>query len=515
MADSKKYDGSQWEHSLRKLTTATEAIENPLYSDGTAITSYTIKGNTVQSGTPTPSNPVEVQGVGNKTANLCNGVLEQGTLSESSATGSTYEQTKSSSTQSNRVRTAQIVTCGGEVTISCDFTKYQLYLLYYDANGLYTGQHSSNWNSSAVTTNQQYIGIAIRRLNNADLSPNETDIKLMVNTGSTALPYEPFGYKIPISNGTALTPVYLSAPLLAKETAVDILTSDGTVSYNLRKYVLTGNETVEVLSSGQAPIRISGIYFQRPAYDACTWLCTHYPCVPNNASWGSYDYCLTVSTQDSDSQIRIRDIDRNSGTAADFKAFLAAQYAAGTPVTIWIKSQTRTETVTAPSIPTTEGANSITVDTTVQPSEFTATWTGWHDATVKEKSENLFDKDNVERYEYGLGENNTVGFANHAAMFCFEAEPNTNYSAKVYGTANTFLRLYRSDNALIKPERQEIEYDSMVEQSSTQYPEVTINSGNCQYIWLQVSGSWYDTYGGDTIILNTGSTALPYEPYWK
>jgi len=38
----------------------------------------------------------------------------------------------------------------------------------------------------------------------------------------------------------------------------------------------------------------------------------------------------------------------------------------------------------ATAILTTEGANSITVDTTVQPSEFTATWTGRHDASVKE-----------------------------------------------------------------------------------------------------------------------------------
>ena len=42
------YEPYGWLHSLRKLTTTTEAVENPLYSDGTAITSYTIKGNTVQ-----------------------------------------------------------------------------------------------------------------------------------------------------------------------------------------------------------------------------------------------------------------------------------------------------------------------------------------------------------------------------------------------------------------------------------------------------------------------------------
>lgn len=59
-----------WLHNLRKLTTATEAVENPLYSDGTAITSYTISGNTVQNGTGTtsyPSKSVTVQSLENGT----------------------------------------------------------------------------------------------------------------------------------------------------------------------------------------------------------------------------------------------------------------------------------------------------------------------------------------------------------------------------------------------------------------------------------------------------------------
>ena len=66
MADSKKYDGSQWEHSLRKQTTASEIIVPPttIYADGTAISTYTIKGNTTQSGTPSPSSPISVNGVG-------------------------------------------------------------------------------------------------------------------------------------------------------------------------------------------------------------------------------------------------------------------------------------------------------------------------------------------------------------------------------------------------------------------------------------------------------------------
>jgi len=75
MATIKKYNGSTWENAVvRKYGTASEIITLPttIYADGTAITSYTIKGNTAQNGTPTPSNPVDVNGVGELTDNLYN-----------------------------------------------------------------------------------------------------------------------------------------------------------------------------------------------------------------------------------------------------------------------------------------------------------------------------------------------------------------------------------------------------------------------------------------------------------
>lgn len=67
MADSKKYNGSTWEHSLRKLTTATDTITTlpvDVYADGNNATAG-LRGNTVQSGTPTPDNPIMPQGCGN------------------------------------------------------------------------------------------------------------------------------------------------------------------------------------------------------------------------------------------------------------------------------------------------------------------------------------------------------------------------------------------------------------------------------------------------------------------
>lgn len=66
MADSKKYNGSTWEHSLRKLATATDTITTfpvDVYADGNNAT-VSISGNTVQNGTPTPSNPIMPQGCG-------------------------------------------------------------------------------------------------------------------------------------------------------------------------------------------------------------------------------------------------------------------------------------------------------------------------------------------------------------------------------------------------------------------------------------------------------------------
>lgn len=267
MADSKKYDGSQWEHSLRKLTTATEAVENPLYSDGTAITAYTIKGNTVQDGTPTPSNPVPVVGVG-----------ELETTGEHSGEYKIPILTNQGSA----------VNYLGSVTSARKIKKI-----------VFTGGDDENW--SEQTTNTFRISDKV----NDALCP--ADGSLGISNMYTQVQYNNINYM-----------------------------TDGQFTYG----------------------KPSGTY-TRIAF--------------KNTS------CADVTA---------------------WKAYLQAQYAAGTPVTVWYVLETPTTGIVneplmkigtyadsisnAVSIPTTDGANSITVDTTVQPSEFTATWTGWHDSSVKE-----------------------------------------------------------------------------------------------------------------------------------
>lgn len=255
----KKYNGSTWvDTTLRQYKTATADIEPTIYTDGTAITSYTIKGNTVQNGTPTPSAPIAVQGVG--------------------------------------------------------------------------------------------------ELDSGD-------------------------YKIPISNGQQTTNIYLGSTQTVR--AVKKKVFDGTEEWQ-------NNFGESLFGTAIGDIIIVG-------YQS---LSTHYVYNPIqsglNAGLANGEYALQVQSTFTATYFK----DTRFTTVADFKAFLAAKYANGTPVTIWyVLATPETAAVNEPlmkigdysdtlsnatAIPTTEGANSITVDTTVQPSEFTATWTGWHNSTVKE-----------------------------------------------------------------------------------------------------------------------------------
>ena len=205
---------------------------------------------------------------------------------------------------------------------------------------------------------------------------------IMLNTGSTALPYEPYGWAEKITCAGQTIPVYLGQTQTVRR---------------IKKLVLTGEENIES-KSGNARWYIPIADMKIPAsVVAIEWYCSHYQAVANNATWTSYDYMISWSSADTGSSVglRIRDIDFLTGvTLADFKSYLAAQYAAGTPVTIWyVLANEQTGIVNEPlckigdyadelhsedtgvAIPTANGNNVLTVDTPIQPSEMTITYT--------------------------------------------------------------------------------------------------------------------------------------------
>ncbi len=374
-------------HSLRKLTTATEAVENPLYSDGTAITAYTIKGNEEHTGTPSPSNPVMPNGVGDRTENL----FDESTIQ----IGGLNYQTGAEVPDDNRRRSGFIaVNSDTYYSISRQLAQTSpsnFWILGYDENknpitdGIFSSSPCTIVAMGGDVASASFWCTETTKYIRWYVTANNSYSNLMLNAGSTAKPYEPYGFKIPILNGqTALTPVYLTEPLMKISSMNDELNSNNILLRKIRKMVCNGSENWNVYSAGTS---VSFFYLSVSANKGIDTviMCTHY----ERKGIDTVTSTVGIDLVSDGTIMRLRP----QNVASDFPdlnswtTYLQQQYENGTPVTIWYALNTATtETVTVPSIPTTEGANSITVDTTVQPSEFLATWTGWHNAYVKEST---------------------------------------------------------------------------------------------------------------------------------
>lgn len=104
-----------------------------------------------------------------------------------------------------------------------------------------------------------------------------------------------------------------------------------------------------------------------------------------------------------ETQLRVRPENVSATTKDDFTDWLKGQYSAGTPVTVWYvlatpetavvnepirKIGTYADEVSGISIPVTAGGDTLSVDTTVQPSEVTVNYKGWHPVTDVHEREN-------------------------------------------------------------------------------------------------------------------------------
>ena len=184
-------------------------------------------------------------------------------------------------------------------------------------------------------------------------------------------------YAIPISIGGQTQNIYLSEPLRKIDDYADKVSSDWTVTRLVKKLVLTGQENIEHRSgNAKLYVPISGMKTPK-SVASVEWVCSHYIPVANSATWSNYDYMISWSSGDVGASVglRIRDINYLTGTTvSDFKAFLAAQHAAGTPVTIWyVLANPVTEQITVPTLTPAKGANVLEIGTTLQPSSVSIT----------------------------------------------------------------------------------------------------------------------------------------------
>lgn len=324
-------------------------------SRGKPLTDYHISGNTVQDGTPTPDAPVDVVGCGgleenvaiinNRSDTVTNWYYTDVRLSNELPAGTyTISFTMDSKTWD---ATASSLGRGNRTAYQADVLQYQI--PYAPANI-----------NKTITLNSNAC-IWARFLRSATPATFSYSVsKIAIVSGN-----KPYGqYKLPLTvNGTEY-PIYLG---------------EAQTTRKIKKLVLTGEENWTYRSG--APANVFFMYLPTAKTGE----------VAMSNAYPYYSGTDFVDMNDKEfAIIRSNLVIRNSDYQyeSQFKAYLAAQYAAGTPVTVWyVLAVPETSVVNEPlmkignyadtitmaqagvTIPTVSGTNVLDMLSPVKPSE--------------------------------------------------------------------------------------------------------------------------------------------------
>ncbi|MBP9999342.1 MAG: hypothetical protein KBT14_01445, partial [Proteobacteria bacterium] len=306
----------------------------PAWSDTTTCDiNYTpVTGNSWQNGTPTPTNPVAIESVGTKIGNKYQiSVTAQGkNLFDDSVAKIGYLINDSGIEKADGQSG-----CSGEFINVKPNTSYTYAIIgTVSSNAYYPRIHFYN-------ANKQWIKMSIKGGSGAKhlTTTTESDTayikvsgtadvdKVMVVEGSTApTSYAP--YSAPIT-----TPIYLNAPLRKVGDYADVLDyKNGTITRNVGVKVLDGTESWADYTYAGAPlsfyISINDMIETSAATTGNNFSTTHFSWA--NSVWANSNIGYAVST------LKRMFFRKNTTDTLDiWKAYLAQQYANGTPVTIY------------------------------------------------------------------------------------------------------------------------------------------------------------------------------------
>ena len=214
-------------------------------ANGQPLLDWYIKGNTVQNGTPTPANPVEVNGVGERTGNLWNYTIQQGGWFASPGTTPTPFE-PGSTNYIIRCRVPYMIPISSNtMSLTCP-SDIKINFVWLDANGVSMGGTGWQQSGSTVTApeNATTLTFILAKVDDSNCSPNDFQ-NIMLNSGSTAKPYEPPGYKIPVTCGDVTTDVYIGDSPLYDGDSIS-MSDTGIVIPTVRgKNILTVDTTVQ------------------------------------------------------------------------------------------------------------------------------------------------------------------------------------------------------------------------------------------------------------------------------
>lgn len=468
------------------------------YGDGTSAT-VAVNGQSSQTSTPSPQNPIDINGVGEMSANLTN----VNTFTNSETTDSGRDYFNAQLRLSNGTYTNLSITKTGHYKLSIGNVGNTTVVLRHSgqSKNIKILEYIATFSESqTVTVSFDVEGYDPENLNGLVLN------NIMLNVGSDELPYAPYGQLvIPITKDNVTTNYALGNIQSIRK--IKKLVFDGTEEWG--NYISSASgigatlTITDMLSNG----RINGY-------------CTHF--VTQNSPAHS---SLNGITFGASNQIIYITFSTDTATALNLtdttsiKTWLASEYANGTPVTIYYVLATP-ETATlneslmgvsdysdsiSASIPTTDGANSINVPTTLQPSSVDVNYHGWHpmsDVHEYHVGTNLIDCA-IENGGYNAATGEKISGDYYRTADYIAVEPNTDY---IFGRGGVSLAvyvcLYTSDKTFIErlyPRRGQYFTTS----ESTHY--ITMYRSN-----NETSEQWQ---------LNKGQSILPYEayyePYWE
>lgn len=344
--------------AVAAVKTLSGALPLSFAANGQPLLDYTIHGNTVQDGTPAPDEPVEVVGCGDRTENLFDkNAPDRTTTGYIKSDGTIQSSTNFSTSGYISINGLTTVTLsgygGGNEPAYCLYDSNREFI----SGTAYTGRATITLTVGAAA----FIRMAYR---------NEAADTAMLNAGETAMPYEPHGYRVPISvqsedGAESVTAVYLDKPLHKIGDYSDSVDyEEGVAKRYVKELVLTGKENF--ISDGENTNTIRFYTTEIINYLSGLSFCTHFinrkqAEITNGDTEGFALY--------NGKQVGFRVSKKIGTTTAAWKAYLAEQYAAGTPVKVYyVLKVPETEQVTLPTIPTFDGTNTLDAITAVKPS---------------------------------------------------------------------------------------------------------------------------------------------------
>lgn len=340
-----------------ELQTTTGSLKLKGY--GLPVKVKSLLGNGVQNGTPTPDAPIEPEFCGERTGNLWNGVEYIKTSLSSSETW-TYSEDLAGSVY--RVPCKPNTTYTLYLTENISLTLWRIRDVSTDA--VPTAQSTSvqivashaesvpSGNSTTFTTSQNAKYILFQT--NASLYSSVLNCIMLIE-GSTIIPYEPYGYKIPVTNAGQTVPIYLGQTQTIRKIGKVDLASLSWTSISSGLWRSTSIQNIKYVSSNE---ELGNGMAEKYNMHTGKGMSTAVNCIAIDISQ------ILVNTGD--------------GTVKPSGMFW---YALAEPETAIVNEplykigdyadELNDTVATLPEITTTTGQNTLTVDTTLAPSSLT------------------------------------------------------------------------------------------------------------------------------------------------